>query len=348
MRNERLEVVAIALTLVGAVAAVLWPVVQEASVVRRQAAGAERVVSLTALAEAGVWTDREVRAGNYWGDGFGPARPVLRVGEEVLLRLKSADVHHSFYAPELAVGPIDVKPGHVAEVRLKPEQPGLYPYYCTTVCGRPHFAMRGVIEVRQKDAPLAASTPAVEGRYWLLAPPADGASVVEQGRWLFYNRGCFTCHGWEGQGGVPNFNYVADTVPPLYKTANNLFLRKSEHVEAVIDLIERGIAVEEFEGELAIPRFFLVKKQYDNVKNLIRKGGVAGKKDVEGPQPPLEMPAWEQQLSDREIDSLIAFILTLERVDEETVAARIPDGLRRSRPPGAETHAAGIGAGADG
>lgn len=346
MQGKRLEVLAVALTLAGGIGVVLWPFLQEASAIRRHAGRADRVIALTALARTGVWTDREVRATDYWRDGFPPARLVLQVGEEVVLRLKSADVHHSFYAPELGIGPIDVKPGHVAEARLKPRKPGLYPYYCTTVCGRPHFAMRGVIEVRLQDVPVEVERLPESGRYWLLAPPEAGASAVDRGRWLFYSRGCFTCHGREGQGGVPNFNYVAGTVPPLYKTADNLFLRKPAHVQAVIDLIERGIAVEEFEGELDIPRFFLVKKQYENVENLIRRGSVAGKKEVEGPRPPLEMPAWEQHLSEREIDSLVAFLLTLEPMDESTVQARIPDGVRPPGAGGAETRAAGLGAGA--
>ncbi len=238
------------------------------------------------------------------------------MGEAVVLRLKSADVHHSFYSPELGIGPVDVKPGHVAEVTFTPRDAGLYPYYCTTVCGKPHFAMRGVIEVRQGDAPIMGSPLPAAGRYWLLPPPVAGASVVEQGRWLFYSKGCATCHGWEGEGGVANFNYTDVTVPALGKTAANVFLRRPQHVEAVLDLLQQGITVEDFEGELPIPRFFMVKNQFRNVKKLIREGGVAGKKDVHGPQPPLQMPAWGHHLSDPEIDSLLAFILSLSREEK--------------------------------
>ncbi len=315
MQNRRLETLAIALTVTGAAAALLWPVLEEARAVERAAAGASQVVTLTALSAAGAWTDREIRAGDYWTGGFEPARPVFQVGEVALVRLKSADVHHSFYSPELGIGPVDVKPGHVAEVTFTPREPGLYPYYCTTVCGDPHFAMRGVIEVRDGDAPVVGSGLPSAGRYWLLPPPAAGASVVEQGRWLFYSKGCATCHGWEGQGGVPNFNYTDDTIPALRKTAANVFLRQPEHIEAVLGLLRQGVAVENFEGELPIPRFFMVKNQFRNVKKLIREGGVAGKKDVHGPEPPLQMPAWSHHLSDQEIDSLLAFILTLSLED---------------------------------
>ncbi len=316
MLNKRLETVAVTLTVVGGIAVLLWPAVEEANAVDRAAAGASQVVSLTAVAAAGAWTDREVRAGDYWAKSLPPARPILQVGVEALLRLRSADVHHSFYSPELGIGPVEVKPGYVAAVTLTPQRAGLYPYYCTTVCGKPHFAMRGVIEVRQGDTPIEGSPLPSAGRYWQLPPPEAEASVIEKGRWLFYNKGCATCHGWEGQGGVPNFNYTDGTVPALGKTAANLFLRRPQHVQAVIDLIEQGISVEEFEGELAIPRFFLVKKQFHNVKKLIRGGGVAGKKDVHGPVPPLQMPAWEHHLSDQEIDSLLAFILTLKSGQE--------------------------------
>ena len=70
-------------------------------------------------------------------------------------------------------------------MRLTPREQGVFPYYCTTVCGRPHFGMRGVIEVREGNAPLEAGTHGETGRYWLLPPPDAGASVVERGRWLW-------------------------------------------------------------------------------------------------------------------------------------------------------------------
>ncbi|MBI3074319.1 MAG: hypothetical protein HYY84_19590, partial [Deltaproteobacteria bacterium] len=49
-----------------------------------------RVVNLTGVGATGVWTSEEVTGSNYWVRPFSPARLVFRVGEEVLLRLRSA------------------------------------------------------------------------------------------------------------------------------------------------------------------------------------------------------------------------------------------------------------------
>lgn len=45
--------------------------------------------------------------------------------------------------------------------------------------------------------------------------PDPQAGVVERGKWLFRQQGCSLCHGPEGRGGVPNRNYLKDTIPLL-------------------------------------------------------------------------------------------------------------------------------------
>ena len=110
-----------------------------------------RVIELTGVRWDGVWTDEPVQGWNYWRHTFRPATITLREGEEVVLRLMSADVTHSFSAPDLGVGPVEVEPGHVVEVRLKGIRSGKFPYFCTVFCGDHHFFMRGAIRVVGRD-----------------------------------------------------------------------------------------------------------------------------------------------------------------------------------------------------
>ncbi len=106
-----------------------------------------RVVELTGVRGDGVWTEEPVEGWNYWWKTFRPATITLREGEEVVLRLTSADVTHTFPAPQLGVGPVDVEPGHVVEVRLKGIRSGKVLYMCTEICGDRHFFMHGTIRV---------------------------------------------------------------------------------------------------------------------------------------------------------------------------------------------------------
>ena len=115
---ERTAVVAV---VVGIAGALCWPFLYEARMLERSAGDATRVITITGIGSEGLWTDAEVRAGNYFAREFPPARPILVEGETVVFRFKSADVTHRFYSPELGIGPIMVRAGHVAEVRVTPK-----------------------------------------------------------------------------------------------------------------------------------------------------------------------------------------------------------------------------------
>lgn len=54
----------------------------------------------------------------------------------------------------------------------------------------------------------------------------------------------------------------------------------------------------------------VVLAQYHSIADVIRKGNPAGKKDARGPTPPLHMPSWGRELSDADIDALIAYLLS--------------------------------------
>ena len=106
-----------------------------------------RVVTLTAMADGGIFTFEDVVGHNYWRRRPEVARPVVRVGETVLFRLKSADVTHGFSIPELEVGPIYIEPGQITEVRFEPKESGEYLIQCVYRCGCCHEEMFAILEV---------------------------------------------------------------------------------------------------------------------------------------------------------------------------------------------------------
>jgi cytochrome c oxidase subunit 2 len=87
-------------------------------------------------------------------------RDEMRVpsGVPVRLRLRSADVIHSFWAPRLA-GKMDLIPGRTNELVIEASRPGTYLVMCAEFCGLWHARMR--MEIR-------ADEPATFAR-WLAA-----------------------------------------------------------------------------------------------------------------------------------------------------------------------------------
>ncbi|HLY72990.1 MAG TPA: c-type cytochrome [Planctomycetota bacterium] len=312
MRETMAEIGAGLLTLAGIIAATFYPFVYEAKSVEKRLPPGAQVITLTGVAATGTWTEENVDGGNYWYRHFAPARPVLRVGQPTLLRLKSADVNHSFYCPGLAVGPLEVHPGHVLDVLITPIREGVFEFYCTTICGDPHFGMRGQMLVLREGSPIPAAEPAKADKFWQESPPPPGQSHVARGAWLFHRNGCFTCHGVKGKGGVPNWNYIKDTIPPLSTLAERMLIPDKEGADAIVGAMERAADLKTLSSDPPFARFNAFLAQYQSVKDVIRKGNPPGKKDPKGLPPPLEMLPFGMRLSDRDIDDLIAYLLTLE------------------------------------
>lgn len=310
MNPKHQEWIGIAATVASVIVAVTWPFFHESRAVKAHAGPGTRVITLTGVASTGSWIEQEVRGGTYFAMTFVPADPVLVAGQRVLLRLKSADVTHSFYCPELGIGPVEVYPGHVAEVMVQPEKTGVYDFYCTDVCGKPHFGMRGRFVVRNGVSPEVPAR-VDYGQYWKEPPPKD-KDLVARGRWLFHVNGCFTCHGPQGEGGVSNPNYVKQTVPALNLIGEHMFLFFPEDRQAIVKALDQGIPLQKLVNDPPVPRFEAVLAQYDAIRKVIEGGNPAGKLDPHGPTPPLQMRPWGQRFADKDIDALIAYLLTLE------------------------------------
>ena len=72
------------------------------------------------------------------------------VNEEVVLEIKSDDVLHSFFLPNLRVKQ-DVVPGMQQYVWFKGTREGTYDIVCAELCGWGHYKMRGRITVESQE-----------------------------------------------------------------------------------------------------------------------------------------------------------------------------------------------------
>jgi cytochrome c oxidase subunit 2 len=113
------------------------------------------------------------------------------VGRPVTLSLTSADVIHSFWAPNLH-GKRDLIPGQTTSITFRVDQPGLFRGQCAEFCGlqHAHMALMVIAEPPDKyDAWYANQVkPAVE-------PQTD---EQRKGQQVFLGHSCVMCHTIRG------------------------------------------------------------------------------------------------------------------------------------------------------
>lgn len=69
-----------------------------------------------------------------------------------------------------------------------------------------------------------------------------------------------------------------------------------------------------------VPLFASVKTQHLALRQLVREGRRSAKLEPSGPHPPLDMPAWESRLTDEEIDTILAYLLSLSEAHHASLA----------------------------
>lgn len=127
------------------------------------------------------------------------------IGRTVDLRLRSADVLHSFWVPRLG-GKRDLVPGRENFLWFRPDSTGVFWGQCAEYCGTSHalMSLRVVVDeesdfeawVANNQAPAAASS----------------ERLASQGRNVFMNNACISCHsirGTQAQGVLgPDLTHV--------------------------------------------------------------------------------------------------------------------------------------------
>ena len=131
----------------------------------------------------------------------------IPVDTEVTVVLRSDDVIHSFWVPQLA-GKMDLVPGHVNQFTFSADTPGTYMGECAEYCGIQHAWMKfEVVAMKQDDFQQwaqQASQPARE-------PTTD---LQRQGKEAFLGASCVGCHSIKGVSEKadfgPDLTHLAD------------------------------------------------------------------------------------------------------------------------------------------
>jgi cytochrome c oxidase subunit 2 len=115
----------------------------------------------------------------------------LPVNRQVLLRMRSEDVIHSFWVPEFRVKQ-DILPGddeYVRELRITPNETGTFTVRCAELCGQLHYSMvADVVVVAQSEFDNWLEFQAGECD---LGPESCGERWATQ-------QGCIACHSTDG------------------------------------------------------------------------------------------------------------------------------------------------------
>jgi len=144
----------------------------------------------------------EVTANQWWWDvrymSSEPSRIIrtanelhLPVGVPVHITLKSNDVIHSFWIPNLA-GKQDLIPGRVNDISLRPIRQGVYRGQCAEFCGLQHAHM--ALDVTVESPAAFARWQQKQGQL----PPIPTAPLARAGYVYVTTRECASCHNIAG------------------------------------------------------------------------------------------------------------------------------------------------------
>jgi cytochrome c oxidase subunit 2 len=114
------------------------------------------------------------------------------IDRPIRLELKTADVIHSFWVPELG-GKRDVVPAQVNHLTLEPKVEGVYLGQCAEFCGLSHANMRFRVFVDSREQFVEWERNQLGGP---IQPPQSGP--VADGASYFASSPCTTCHTISG------------------------------------------------------------------------------------------------------------------------------------------------------
>ncbi|HTP00038.1 MAG TPA: cytochrome c oxidase subunit II [Anaerolineales bacterium] len=125
-------------------------------------------------------------------EGFSSTELHLPEHKQVLLKMTSLDVIHSFWVPEFRVKQ-DVLPGRTTELRLTPIALGSFKVRCAELCGLSHAYM---------EAPVLVTSPADYDAWAQQQATAFNALLAkggpDAGKAFVAQNGCAGCHSIDG------------------------------------------------------------------------------------------------------------------------------------------------------
>ncbi len=119
-------------------------------------------------------------------DGSQSAELYVPTGQPISLKLRSADVIHSFFVPEFRLKE-DCMPGRENHAWFETTRDGTFDIFCAEYCGDLHSQMLSKV----------VSLPPAEFDRWLV----DNASNISP-EFLLQVKGCNACHSVDGRKGI--------------------------------------------------------------------------------------------------------------------------------------------------
>lgn len=257
--------------------------------------------------------------------GYGINQPIITSGQivfpvdtKVLLRVTSRDVIHSYWIPKLN-GKKDAVPGRVHTLRLEATQPGIYAGQCTEFCGLSHANMR-----MEAVALTKADFAAWAARQQQPQPMLTGDSPEALGQGVYIAQ-CARCHQIDGltrADGTPIISAPEESV--LTGAAPNMthFASRNTFAGATWDLLTPQCRADVWQSD---PETFGTKYlkgvtpeclQQNDLREWLRNA--PGKKPMYVDPTKLEASGGLYRgmpylgLSENDIDSLIAYLVTLK------------------------------------
>lgn len=77
---------------------------------------------------------------------FEPATIRVKLGQPLMLRIRSIDVKHGIGISEFGVS-ADLEPGKTVDVTFTPDKTGSFTFFCNVFCGAGHRDMKGMLVV---------------------------------------------------------------------------------------------------------------------------------------------------------------------------------------------------------
>ena len=206
---------------------------------------------------------------------------VIPAGEEINLDIRSNDVIHSFWIPQLN-GKRDAVPGRVHSWRISSPVPGIFYGECTEFCGLSHANM-------QMRAVVLSDEDYSEWVQEQLTPSTIPTAAAAKSGYDLFGRHCVSCHVVNGayeSAADGNANLTSGYAPNL----THLMTRTS-FAGSIFELYED-------DGSVNIA----------DLKEWIRNA--PGQKPARADNRQ-GMPSFAEILSDTELDDLVTYLMTL-------------------------------------
>jgi cytochrome c oxidase subunit 2 len=185
---------------------------------------------------------------------------VLPNNKQVLLRLTSDDVIHSFWVPQFRLKQ-DAIPGSFRELRITPNKLGEYQMVCSELCGEQHAYMTAQVRVVEQE----------EFDGWVAASQIPD-NPVARGENLFQTQGCASCHSIDGSKIVgPSFKGLYGRTEELIDgtsvTADDDYI-----IESILDphaKIVDGYELSPGSGTSVMPTNYVEKLTMEQIQDII-------------------------------------------------------------------------------